>query len=759
MLDLGQGARYVGLDETRGIYVYPDYSDPLQWYYVPAAPHVSDGPDGPAVRLLLVREDAAASPPAEDDVTGLFMLDVDTSWPADDLRQAAGRLQVEAELSDLPRLNPLPIRSGSVRFLLLDSITPEADADPDKPPPPTQFVTRTLQVAHPSLYGDNRAIFQAEVTRKGAAALMGSLDGMLPIGVVYELTFAGLQPAYRVKAKVDWDRVVDHFSEQYKFSFLFFDNEISKSLDKLVDDRVIDIDVEVQGIGEEAMDGDREAVLTAVRELIFETFFQQTFSPTDAAGNSTGDKAAGIAGGIARGILFAGAGIGYHRKEVHIEELRQLDLDWKVRRAALRTIYPQAHIWSMLGQGGTKRDDLVTLIDLADFHRAEVLEVVANAAWDADGVAGVNVEVEYTDADSGEVRSWHTRLDKATPRTQLREFADRASGGRYRYRYEVVFSPTEVPGPAAVLSSGEAWEELEGFVLTIDPRLLFSPKHVQVTTMKGFPFDRWPGVQVFLRHRTDDGAWELTRDALLDGTASLDARFRTVPAGGTNELRLRLVGADGRVWEQPWFPLETEQHLIVDPEPRTLVVTAVVSGDRSKILNLLVDLEYEDLDAGVFREGHLSFAPDTINVPQRWTISIADPTRRRYRYRMTLVTQSGDFVQSGWIGTDAPSIPVGEVYVRTLAVEVVAGAVDPKVDTIEVALAYHDADNDVHAEQRSILGSNGRAEWKVLLKDAAKRAWQYTVTWRLESGFEVTVGPTSSTDSFLAIPGHPPGDR
>ena len=396
---------------------------------------------------------------------------------------------------------------------------------------------------------------------------------------------------------------------------------------------------------------------------------------------------------------------------------------------------------------------------MADFHRAETLEVVANAAWDQDGVASVAVEVQYDDGDSGEVRSWHASLDKATPRAQLREYVDRASGGKYRYKYEVIFSPTGVPGPQSVLSSGDTWIELDGFVLTIDPRRLFSSRHVEVAVAKGFPFDRWAAVQVFLRHRAADGSWEHSQDALLDATTRLDARFRTVPEGGVNELRISLIGADGRVWERPWFPLESEQFIVVDPEPRALDVTAVVSGDRSKILNLLVDLEYEDQDNGVFREGHLSFAPDNINVPQRWHVPIADPTRRRYRYRMTLVTQGGDFVQSGWVGTDAPSIPVGEVYVRTLMVEVVTGQLDPKVESVLVDLSYDDDDNDVHAAEHFTLGSNGRGEWKVLLKDASKRAWQYTVTWKLKSGFEVTSGPSSSADSFLAIPGHPPADR
>jgi hypothetical protein len=185
-------------------------------------------------------------------------------------------------------------------------------------------------------------------------------------------------------------------------------------------------------------------------------------------------------------------------------------------------------------------------------------------------------------------------------------------------------------------------------------------------------------------------------------------------------------------------------------------VRAVVAGDRKSIANLLVDLEYEDEENGINESGNLSFDAENIDKPQSWTVNLGNPSARRYRYRMTLVTKTGEFLQTGWISTDAPSLPVGEVYVRRLAVEFVTGELDRGVEAVEVAVAYRDDINDVHDQRTFRLGPKSRAEWQVPLKDASQRSFQMTTTWIREDGFNPKVGPSHTSDTFVVIPSAPP---
>lgn len=757
MLYLGGGMRQVKVGENQAISVFPDFSDPNQFYYLPNYPHIARMEDNtPAIRLLVYREDLDTIDEDDPEAVAFLSLDVDLAWPPDVIERAASKLRVEDGLAQKPRLTPIFFSKGSVKLMLLDASTPDGTASPTADQP-TQFVTKIMGAGSPSLYGDNRAIFQASLSKKGAAALSGALDGVTPIGVVYSLTFAGLQPAFSVKAKVEWQKVYDHFSEREQADFLFYESDVQKSIDKLVESKAIQLDVTVEGIGAEAMDAEREQVMNSIRQLIFDKFFEATFKRLDPAGGSTADDVVDTLTHIHQNALTLGMGYTYHRKEVTIEELRTLDIDWTARKAAERTIYPQAHMYNLLTGAGMTRQKLITIVDGADaMWKALPFEIASAAAWEADGIAGMTVDIEYRDADSGTPHHMSVFLDKSKTKVVRRDWMDRTSGNAFRYKYEVVFQDGAVRGPRPKVSS--KWIERNGTILVINPSELFEAVELEVAAIPDFPFARWPAVQAIVRYRADDGSFEHYEDGVLTAAVKgFKTRFRTdkgVP--GKREVQLNYIGATGEKVETPWMPMPQDQWVVDDPHPNKLVVRAVVAGDRQNIANLLVDLEYEDLEADINESGNLSFDTENINQPLSWTVNLADPTKRRYRYRMTLVTKTGDFLQTGWISTDAPTLPVGEVYVRRLSVEFVTGVLDPGVEAVEVAVAYHDTVGDVHSEHTLRLGAKSRAEWQVPLKDASLRSYQLTTTWVRSDGFNPKVGPSTRSDTYVVIPGSPP---
>ncbi|MDR4492900.1 MAG: hypothetical protein R3B74_00435 [Nitrospirales bacterium] len=759
MLYLGAGAREVKVDDHRSMQVFPDFSDKYQYYYLPNFPRVALMEGGtPAIRLLIFREDLDTIPAGAEEAVGFLSLDVDLRWDPELVENARAKLRAEEQLDQKPRLTPIFFREGSVKLMLLDAVTPEPEAGRPPTEQPTQFVTKIMGAGSPSLYGDNRAIFQASLSKKGAIALSAALDGVTPIGVVYSLTFAGLQPAFNIRAKVEWEKVMDHFSEQKHLDLLFYERDIQKSIDKLVENKVIEVESTIEGIGAEAMDSEREQVMASVRQLIFDKFFEATFKRETAAGDSTADDVVDTLTHIHQNALTLGVGYTYKRKEVRVEELRTLNLDWTARRGAERTIYPQAHMHNLLTGSGITREQLVTVVDGSEaIWKNQPFEVHTTANWEADGIAGISVDIEYDDPQSGNERHWSAFLEKAKDSATHRDWMDRTSGNSFRYKYEVVFLDTDVPGPRPKVNSGE-WREHEGTALVIHPRELYESVELEVAAIPKFPFDRWPAVQAILRYRTLDGSFEHYEDGVLkDGADSFTTRFRIdkgVP--GRREVLLRYVGASGEREETGWMPMPQDQWVVEDPHDDKLVIRAVVAGKRENILNLLVNLEYVDEENDIHESGSLQFASENINQPLSWTVHLADPAKRRYRYRMTLITADGDFLQTGWIGTDAPTLPVGEVYVRRLTVEVAVGQLGRNIEAVEVDLVYDDDGNDLHETKTFRLTSNGRAEWQVQLKDAGQRSYQSTITWFRTDGFNKKLGPTSHTSTYLAISGSPP---
>ena len=67
---------------------------------------------------------------------------------------------------------------------------------------------------------------------------------MSPIGIVYALDYLALRPAYNVHLHIDWDRVQKALDEQFSASVLCFSSQIDTAVDKLVESRAIQLDVD-----------------------------------------------------------------------------------------------------------------------------------------------------------------------------------------------------------------------------------------------------------------------------------------------------------------------------------------------------------------------------------------------------------------------------------------------------------------------------------------------------------------------------------
>ena len=97
--------------------------------------------------------------------------------------------------------------------------------------------------------------------------------------------------------------------------------------------------------------------------------------------------------------------------------------------------------------------------------------------------------------------------------------------------------------------------------------------------------------------------------------------------------------------------------------------------------------------------------------------------------------------------------PVGEELTAPGAV----GRDGPGVEAILVDLAY--SEGTVNEKKQLRLSGNAHAEWQVELHDAGKRGYQITTTWEKSDGFNIKVGPSTTSATYVPIPGNPPEPR
>src|SRR5437016_3151274 len=350
-----------------GVSVLPDHQDPNWFYYMPLAPRLTQLPDPatgqgvPQIQLLKFRGAAGNG--------GFLNFDCNIGIDGKQLDDVADELRSTLHLRDKPKLGPLPLVAGTVRLLLLGASTPEPPAPGTKPSGSgssgsssstaaaspaaagPKFVTRIDQAAHPALYGDNQATFSVSLDAPGVTVLEQALQGeMAPMGIVYSLDFLALRPAYNVHLHIDWDRVQKSMDEQFGADFLFISTQIDTAVDKLIESRVIQMDVDTfvpEGEDNTGVISSRDRAVQEVRDMITNAFFQPSIDPAKPQEDGW-DKAARFAGKMSALAATGGwGGIGsfsYKKTDYTRIDKKMLDVNMRERTTVRRSIYPQGHL-------------------------------------------------------------------------------------------------------------------------------------------------------------------------------------------------------------------------------------------------------------------------------------------------------------------------------------------------------------------------------------------------------------------------------
>jgi hypothetical protein len=773
-----------------GVLVAPDTADPTQYYYFPSSPHLARDDHGrPAIRLMVYREDLETLPAGQDEAAGFLVLDTALDWPAETLTRVARKIAGQRDLPATPRLVPVPFTAGTVRFFVFDrrSALPGdqggpggpgagpgigAGAEPGGPGDgtdpdgvSTEWVPRLLAAGMPSLYSDNRAMLSATLSKKAAQLFEAAFGGFVPAGVVYDLTYAGLQPAFDVKVAADWEQVYHHIFDETATRILFSSHDVSTIVDDLVDKKVITFTGTIEGVGDEGM----EAQFNEVRKLLQEWVINKFFIPVPNPDQPDDHPIESRVLDTLHGLLTVGSPVDvrHTRRELDMSEIRTFTVDYSIARAVERRIAPQGHLSVVLADSGAPREQVVTVVTGAeDQWRSLEFTVSAAAEFGPAALAQVDVFVWYGDAGTGPSPAppagadvWSATLDATHPVATRAAWYRPEAGTSFLYRYEAVFSPHAVVGDGVVLDSG--WRRGEGARLTVIPSQLYDDRSLGFETSAILPADLFPEVFVRLRYTDPDAGWTYQDSGVLSANHPLPFAFRTrqhAPAGVDYRLTFLSPGADPI--DADWATTSESHVLVGDPRRNLTHVRVTVVGDISRIRQLLIDFTYDDEDNDVHQEGSLNLDAASLPLAHEWVFHRVDPAKRRYRYQQTLVDVDGNLSATGWLTDDRTTLPVGEVYALrwTIRPQLVGPPLtDNNLSAVRVHLHYRDVANGYETSGDVAFAAPGEgAGWALALKDPALRDYDYTVTYVTNTGVERRIGPASANDTFLVVSSVPP---
>lgn len=647
----------------RGVALFPDHVDPLQWYFMPAGPRLSTIPDPvagkarPALQLIKFRGDAGNG--------GFLNFDVNIGIDEgvlDDIKAELRSPQFKLPPGPI-KLSPVPLTGGTVKLLVLGQESPPPTAPPrtggGTDPAPTadalpKFVTKISHDAHPSLYGDNQAAFSVMLDQYGVTVLEQALAGnMSPIAVVYWLEFLGLRPAYSIHLNIDWDRVQKHMDEHFGADTLFTSVNIDKAVDELVDNRAIILEADTFVPDDEAnasVISSRDRSLNEVRDMITEAFFTPSVDPVKNK-SSDWDKATRTAARVSTIIATGGlAGIGtfsYSKNNYKRVDKKVLDVNFRERTTVKRSIYPQGHLtglFQVLRDQNLKMSDFVSEVNLNDpwFQRRKVT-VISRADFDADSIASLNVKLAYGAEPKNVI------LDKQNPRQEVKWLSHLTNGVMdlpVSFDYEVSFQGVDSSERPTRLKSSQNSISVEN--LEIQPRDLYSniPVPITVANAELFPWARYPSIEVRCEytdpaHSIHDQETFILTKATPDKTWNLFVQQR-----GPTEFKYRLLfrAADNRDYDTGWRTTDAREVIVRDPFPSKRTLLVVPPGNWDSLDQAFVDLVYEDKANQFRQEESLTFsASDKAN--KTFVVELRNPAERRVAFSATFLDRNGGVLE------------------------------------------------------------------------------------------------------------------
>ena len=739
-----------------GLTILKDHENPRQFYYYPAAPQLATNPDGsPSFLFVKFREDLSQLPEGAEPGGGFLSFDVDCRVNQDALDTARREIKKEFDLEDDPILAPLDYRDGTVRLIFLDFEEPTDDED-DQPldpeePPKQRFVVAAKYAARPAMYGDNRAAFSVQLSARGATLVQETLDAKTSlIGVVYDMSFVGMRPAYNINLKMDWDRVQTHFEEGFQADFLFFNADISKAVDKLIEDRVIEMDVVSFGAGESDADiiDRKDEAVQFVREFITEKFFEPSLNPEEARGSQWYDDLTRSA------KSFRPGSFGYTKRDLTRIDKKKLEINMRERSAVERRIAPQGHLQGLLEVlKDFPREAYIKEVDLQDpYFQTVSVEVVGGAAMETDKIDAINVHLDYGEANQQSPQDIILRNSIDSKKIQWP--LESSVGFNYQCQFEVLFKPDAPPGLGSRLQSHpKATNETK---LIIDPRDLYDIQKVTVEPVS-LPFERYSKVEVNLRYQDPENELELVKTIILQKEETPSKHewvFRLAdPTKTQYQYKLTFYPIGAEPIEGEWQDSFDPAVLVNDPYPNSLEVTVAPAGDFEAIRRIMVEMSYTDPDHNIHHMDLLTFDKDEM---QTWKIRLVDSQKRDYQYRVIVQYKQGEIKRLPPVTSRDQLLFVGDVFERIVNVKVSAEGKPFEragLSRVIVTLRYEDEANSLREEKELVLrGLEDAFDWKFKITDPLKDQYSYEVLYVQDDGFKRREAARHESRENLIIP-------
>ncbi len=269
----------------RGMMIYGDHSDPNLFYYVQERPRLAKNDGVPEFVFLKYRRDITDNPDFDPDTKaalggGFLAFTVDLG--VDDAELKAVKQELGRFADGEVKLAPIQFRKGSVRLTITKDAADAQDAPADTPRGLT-FFEEVYGATTPSLFGFNRATFAITLSQEAATLFEAALrSGISPVGVIYDLEFLGMRPAFDVRISANYHRVYKEldieFGARGQIYAVSLGVDIGAAFQRLRDRGVIKVEV-LNFTDEENLRKQADEAFNWFKTELLKEFFKSSIEP------------------------------------------------------------------------------------------------------------------------------------------------------------------------------------------------------------------------------------------------------------------------------------------------------------------------------------------------------------------------------------------------------------------------------------------------------------------------------------------------
>lgn len=713
----------------QGLMIYRDHEDRDLFYYVPERPRLALNDGVPEFIFLKYRSDITDNEDLDEETRkslggGFLSFTIDLGVDDRMLRSVKQELASFAEGE--VRLAPIQFRKGSVRL----SITKEAgeESGADASIVSNQFFEEVYGTSKPSLFGFNRATFSVVLTRQAATLFEAALrEGISPIGVIYDLEFLGLRPAFHVHITAEYKRIYDHLEVEFgargSIGVVSLAAEIDAAFQKLRDSGAIKVEIQ-NFTDDEDLRRQSEAAFDWFKKDLLKDFFKTALEPPTFMKRTASQGLLGQLQSLFGALRSSGDGQG-------------------------------ASLTPTMGAPSTARSTSApapTSPDSGTRSTATANRGAAAATSQAGGGATAG-------SGSSSIAPFQVAFSlKYYRQDELK---------RREFDYSMQAAVARDAAPQGLFSTVVEGLDLDRVIKEVDlDDDFFKRLIVDVSVGTDLASTGIGSIGVNLEYPGErEAAVEPDHvDGFLFRADDMASKTFTTWLNEAMDFRYRYQMDVHFQPDSPWVgkvPHVTSDWLVSRNRQLTLnpldeiglfdLEISLGDMDSGQVSQVQAELLYEDA-ANNFRAEHtFVFTPG--GGSQHWKLRLSDPELRRYRYRLTYFLQGNIRYQSDWEESEDVTLVINEPFRGTLGVRLV-----PLLDPLQLVEAvvnfnYVEAETGYHRSEQKVFTPASIATHAISLPTLVEnpRNYGYDVTVIRLDGSVFESGPQSSESSALVI--------